>query len=335
MQQPGLVELLQQPDRAAQVDEAHWNTIVVVAKNSQLLGPLAAAMERAGVMAQLPNAVRVHLTLAVLIAQRRSEAALWEIENLRRAVDAQTQLVVLKGCAYVLCADRNAAGRMFSDMDILVPRAALERTEGDLIAAGWNPSLLSAYDERYYRDWMHEVPPMSHVRRHTTLDLHHAINPPVSRIHVPTDRLLPCVQEMRPGIFVLSRTDRVIHCALHMVQEGDAQKLLRDLYDLQQLVDQHFGNGIDALLERARSLGVAAVVQSALQAAAAVFSVGAAPAKTWLARNLEAAARGSALAAPIAQTWLLAYSHRIKMPARLLVPHLLRKSWLRVSNKSA
>ncbi|MCX7279124.1 MAG: nucleotidyltransferase family protein [Burkholderiales bacterium] len=328
MPSPGLVELLQQPARALQVDEAHWNDIVVSGQDKQLLGPLAAALVRAGVMPQLSKAVRLHLDLALLVAQRRREAALWEVENLRRVVDPETPLWVLKGCSYALCRDHIAAGRLFSDVDILVPRALLERTEGDLIAAGWTPSSLSAYDERYYRDWMHEVPPMAHVRRHTTLDLHHAINPPVSRVHVPTDRLQPSIVEVRPGIFVLGPTDRAIHCALHMVQEGDPQKLMRDLYDVQQLVQQHFNGDAGPVLERARSLGVASIVESALSAAAAVFSADGAVPKGWLACSLVSAARGNGISASVASVLLLAYSHWIKMPLRLLLPHLLRKAWL-------
>jgi len=161
-----------------------------------------------------------------------------------------------------------------------------------------------------------------------TLDLHHAINPPVSRVHVATDRLQPSIVEVRPGIFVLGPTDRAIHCALHMVQEGDPQKLMRDLYDVQQLVQQHFNGDAGPVLERARSLGVASIVESALSAAAAVFSADGAVPKGWLAYSLVSAARGNGISASVASVLLLAYSHWIKMPLRLLLPHLLRKAWL-------
>ena len=39
----------------------------------------------------------------------------------------------------------------------------------------------SAYDQRYYREWMHELPPLLHVRRQTALDVHHAIAPETAR----------------------------------------------------------------------------------------------------------------------------------------------------------
>jgi hypothetical protein len=34
-----------------------------------------------------------------------------------------------------------------------------------------------AYDQRYYREWMHELPPMQHLRRGNVIDVHHAILP--------------------------------------------------------------------------------------------------------------------------------------------------------------
>ena len=340
MPNPCLIDLLRAPALAAGVAEAHWNDIVVQATKAQMLGQLAAAIERAGCSGDLPAAVKLHLNLAILTATRRREAALWEVATLRRAIDADTPMVVLKGCAYAACGDANSAGRLFSDIDILVPHALLERAEGSLIGAGFNPSLVSAYDDRYYREWMHEVPPMAHVRRHTTVDLHHAINPPVSRRHVATAKLLPALEETSPGVFVLGATDRVIHCAIHLVQEGDAHKLLRDLYDLHLLLQQHAGTEalLATLWRRAEELGVLTLVRPAQQAAAAVFAVDGKQPKPdhWLGRSLVAAVLRSRPdpRVPLAEALLLAHSHWIKMPLQLLVPHLVRKAWLGATTKA-
>jgi hypothetical protein len=338
--QSRLIDLLREPALAANVAAAHWNDIVIQATNALMLGQLAAAIERAGCIGHVPPAVKLHLNLATLTSTRRREAALWEVAALRRAIDADTPMVVLKGCAYAACADVNSAGRQFSDIDILVPRALLDRAEGRLIGAGFNPSSVSAYDERYYREWMHEVPPMAHVRRHTTVDLHHAINPPVSRCHVDTAKLMPALQETSPGVFALGATDRVIHCAIHLVQEGDAHKLLRDLYDLHLLLQQHCGSetSLAALWRRADELGVLSLVRPAQQAAAAVFAVDANQPRPdhWLGRSLVAAALRPrpGPGAPLAEAVLLAHSHWIKMPLKLLLPHLVRKGWLGATGKA-
>lgn len=322
--------------------DEHWNEVVERGRKAQLLGQLAVSLQRAGMTCKAPAAVQRHLALAELASRRRSESALWEAATMRRAVDPRIPVVLLKGCAYLACADHNAAGRTFSDMDVLVRRHDLPAVEADLASVGWKPGRVNDYDLNYYRNWMHEVPPMEHVRRHTVIDLHHAINPPVSRFYINPDRLFERIVEVSPGTFVLSATDRVIHCALHLLQEGDPKKLLRDLYDLHLLLRQHHASAADSeqLHHRACELHVQRLVETAIGAARAFFSgeAGSIERAGWLQACVERAAREAngvtTIAGWLAGTALLAYSHWMKMPATLLVPHLVRKSLMRkTSNK--
>lgn len=327
-----LLDLLRTPGSAPLVPDADWNPLIETARRNQMLGQLAAALDRAGVLANLLPAVQRQLALERLTSAHRSASASWEARSLRRAIAPEVPVVVLKGCAYALAGDANADGRLFSDVDLMVPRAQIDATEGQLIAAGWKPSQQSAYDQRYYRLWMHEIPPMTHVRRSTTLDLHHTIVPVVSRFRVPDHVLLAGLQEVEPGLYVLGAFDRVVHCAVHLLQEGESRKLLRDLYDLHLLVTQHAATvaAHDALLARAAQLNLAPIVRAALDAAQALF--GQAPATLdWRARHLVTAARGTlapSWRARVADTVLLAHSHWMKMPLRLLVPHLAYKAVL-------
>ena len=331
-----LISLLQCPQRVSEVSDAQWNEIVETGRNSQLLGQLATALRRAGVFELVLPAVQRHLALDELTARRRAEAALWELKGMRRAIDPTIPLVVLKGCAYMAADDTNATGRLFSDVDLMVPRANLDTVESSLISVGWKPSRVNDYDLAYYRNWMHEVPPMEHVRRHTVCDLHHAINPPVSRYYIPPEKLFAHLVEVLPGIHVLSPVDRVIHCALHLLQEGEPKKLLRDLYDLHLLLQQHFGPDRDLtpLLLRAEELGVGAPTRTAVAAAQSLFvgnTTAQAP-KGWLQKQVEVAALSTLgqgrLSGDLADWAVLAHSHWMKMPLRLLVPHLARKTWL-------
>ena len=52
-----------------------------------------------------------------------------------------------------------AAGRLPSDLDILVPRTALPAAQNSLAAAGWRTVDMDEHDRLYYEDWSHEVPP--------------------------------------------------------------------------------------------------------------------------------------------------------------------------------
>lgn len=333
-----LIALLCTPENVAQVAESEWNELIETGRKTQLLGQLAAVLHSHQLMQQVPVAVQRHLALARLTVMRRNQSALWEIDNLRRAISPSIPLVLLKGCAYLAKGDQNAAGRLFSDIDVLVRHRNLPGVEADLMAVGWKPSRVNAYDQAYYRNWMHEVPPMVHVRRHTVVDLHHAINPPVSRFYIDPERFFDRLDEPRPGIFVLCTDDRVVHCALHVLQEGDPTKVIRDLYDLHSLLQQHHGSpqALDGLRQRSQALGVLHQVNAAIGAANTLFSVERdKPVPSgWLQASLVKVASlafgGTSLVGEGATLALLAYAHWIKMPVHILLPHLVHKSrtWL-------
>ena len=58
-----------------------------------------------------------------------------------------------------------------------------------LLDGGWQYDEVNDYDQRYYRDWMHETPPLIHKNRSMEVDLHHNIVPPVSRIKLDASKL--------------------------------------------------------------------------------------------------------------------------------------------------
>jgi len=331
-----LITLLRSPERVSEISDEQWNGVFEQGRKNQMLGQLAARLRQAEVFERVLPAVQRHLILAELTAKRRAEAALWELAGLRRAIDSSIPVVVLKGCAYVAAGDINATGRLFSDVDLMVPRQHLDAVESALISVGWKPSRVNAYDQAYYRNWMHEVPPMEHVRRHTVVDLHHAINPPISRHYVDPSLLMDALVEVKPGIFVLSPTDRVIHCALHLLQEGEPKKLLRDLFDLHLLLGQHHAGpeDLNKLYLRAEQLNVGGLVRAAVAAAHAIFANDSAQPHDggWLAGWAVQAALHSygrkTWQGEWANTVVLAHSHWMKMPMHLLVPHLIRKAWI-------
>ena len=337
MQPRELIALLRSPTAAHRIAAEHWNQILVQGRQGLLLGQLAALLQRSGQLEQLLPPVRRLLELELLVAKRRGESAVWELGVMRRAIEPGVPVVVLKGCAYLVANDLNSAGRSFSDVDLLVEKTHLPQVELALVAAGWKPGAVDAYDARYYREWMHEIPPMAHVRRHTVIDLHHAINPPISRFYVDPAALLAGLVPTEAGVQVLAPLDRVVHCALHLIQEGETPKLLRDLFDLHLLVAQHCGDrtGWAALAARSQVLGVLGQVGAAVGAAQHIFAPesqlelrGHLP-TSWLEPVLVAASRQplgmGGVSGQIAAWLLLAHSHWIKMPVHILLPHLVRK----------
>jgi hypothetical protein len=100
---------------------------------------------------------------------------------------------------------------------------------------------LDAHDQRYYREWSHEVPPMQHPVHAVELDLHHNILPPVARTTVDADRLL---QRLRPSRWapwsVFDPADQMLHSAAHLFLDAEPRDRVRDLVDLDGL-GRHFG----------------------------------------------------------------------------------------------
>ena len=75
-----------------------------------------------------------------------------------------------------------ASGRVFADVDILIAQPLLGEAESLLTLQGWMSDKLDAYDQRYYRQWMHELPPLQHMRRSSVIDVHHAILPETAAV---------------------------------------------------------------------------------------------------------------------------------------------------------
>ena len=94
MPQLELITLLQTPVNAKKVEAAQWNLILVQARQSMLLGQLAAWLQRNEQLDRLLPAVRKHLELELLTARRRGESAIWELGVMRRAIEPEVPVVV-------------------------------------------------------------------------------------------------------------------------------------------------------------------------------------------------------------------------------------------------
>ena len=345
-----LLRALREPRSMADFDNSTWDLVVRQAAAAGLLGRLGALATQHGVQPELPAAVWRHMQAMLTIAGQQQRAVRWELAQLTQTLaDLEGPVLLLKGAAYAAAGLPPAAGRLFSDIDLLVPRAQLDAAEAALMLGGWVGSHHSAYDQRYYRQWMHELPPMMHIRRRTVLDVHHSLLPPTARIRTPAEPIIAAAQALEefPRFCVPDALDQVLHSATHLFHEGEWEHGLRDLVDLDALLR---AGAVDIgywerLLARAEQLNLGRplfyglrycrrLLATPVPDEAAAHCPGrpsASAARLMDSLFLPAFATAhhscrlkSSGAAAVA---LYVRSHWLRMPLRLLLPHLAHKAW--------
>lgn len=268
---PLLIEAFRRPGTLAGLGLAEWDLLLRQAGSARLVTSLRTLLAGRGLLDSVPHAARIHLDWAQTLAERHRRAVHWEVEQIHRALHGlAVQPILLKGAAYAAAGLPPAEGRMFSDIDILVPKDKLDEVEAALMMHGWVSTHTDAYDQRYYREWMHELPPMQNMKRDTLIDVHHAILPETTRATPDPARLRAAAVaiEAGTGFQVLAPADMVLHSATHLFY-GEFEHGLRDLVDIDRLL-QHFGADPafwNALVPRARELELGRPLFYAVRAA--------------------------------------------------------------------
>lgn len=343
-----LTDIVLNPTGARALSEADWDLLVRQARHANLLGRLFQLLQDRDLLAETLPRARSHLQSAAAMADRQHQSVRHEARLLRDTLaEIGLPLILLKGAAYVMAGLPAARGRVFADLDILVPKAMLSETESALMQCGWASATLDAYDQRYYRRWMHELPAMQHMHRGTALDVHHTILPPTSRLHPDPAALIADSVEVPgwPGVRTLAPCDMVLHSAAHLFHEGEADNLLRDLSDLDLLM-RHFAAAEpdfwSRLVARARQLGLTIPLRLALrytkqilqtpvpvEILAAVAADQAQGLLDYLYRRALQPQHASTAdwATPACRRLLYLRAHWLRMPPHLLALHLARKAF--------
>ncbi|MFZ6673015.1 nucleotidyltransferase domain-containing protein [Undibacterium sp. Xuan67W] len=254
-----LLRSLHEPELSQSFTLSDWDLLIRQARAANILGSLYYLFKEKNLLPSVPDQALRHLLWAEKVAQKHRHAVQWEVHMIANALkDTDVPVVLLKGAAYVMADLPAAQGRLFSDIDIIAPKDALDAVEAALMLHGWESTHHDKYDQRYYRQWMHELPPMQHVKRMTVVDLHHAILPETAAVHPDSKKLLDATICLKNDsqIRILAPVDMVLHSMVHLFYEGEFHHGLRDLIDIQRLF-AHFGKNPffwSALVPRAREL---------------------------------------------------------------------------------
>jgi len=347
-----LLAALHRPASMADLSLAQWDVLIRQGRRADLLARIGENARLHGVWDATPAQPRRHLESAMKLATRQHLELHHEVQAISRALQPLGEpAVLLKGAAYTLAGLAAARGRMVSDVDILVPRHRLTEVESALMMAGWVQTNRDAYDQQYYRKWMHELPPLRHVKRGSVLDVHHAILPPTARLK--PDSALLLVDTVAAGederIRVLGKPDMVLHSAAHLFHEGELEMGLRGLVDLDALL-REFGQEESfwpALQARAQVLDLEGPLHQALRYTRLLMQT---PAPDGMEAELGLAARRRSAVmrpglqdalflrallpdhatasdrwTPLARWFLYLRGHWLRMPPALLAWHLMRK----------
>ena len=238
---PLIVQALRQPDKSVYLDLTDWDLLIRQARQANLLARLHALLDERGLLDRVPQQPLAHLRWSYIVAERRTQAIRQEVILISRALTRTGPFVLMKGTAYLMAGLPPARGRLFSDIDLMVAKENLNQVEADLMLHGWATTHHDAYDQRYYRTWMHELPPMMHTKRLSVIDVHHAILPETAFLHPDSQKLLQAALfiDGYPGLKILAPVDMVLHSATHLFHEAEFDKGLRDLADIDSLL-RHF-----------------------------------------------------------------------------------------------
>ncbi len=355
MSPPVLLRLLRDPGCAGQLSPQEWDLVIRQARAARLLARIEPLCRVADNWEDLPLRVRDNVRGERVWADYYQVRVRWELHAVRRALrDLEIPLMLLKGAAYLVAELPPSEGRTLSDLDLLVRREDLERVEVRLQEQGWESRLEDDYDQRYYREWMHEIPPLVHPRRGVEVDLHHNLLALTGRYRVPAASLWREARPLEPGLLLPAPTDLILHSAVHLVVSDELRGGLRDLFDIHQLYLHYRDREADfdqRLAERARELGVARPFWYVVQAAHRLLGTpfppsllepppGEAPGALTarLMNHLVAKVLTPRLPTeprPALAQWLLyVRSHWVRMPPGLLASHLMRKGWRRLHGEA-
>ena len=339
-----LLRLLRDPAQLKNLSPQDLSRALDAAESARLLGWFVNQLAAGPILDDRPRWLTERLVHIHALVAEYDRAVKWEIDRLDRALTtAGITWVLLKGAGYLAAGLPNGHGRRVADLDVLVPERELSRAEAQLRQHGWDFPELDPYDERFYRTWMHELPPLIHRDRGAVVDLHHAVLPRTSRLHPSSVRLFERSVGVGGCIRVLCPSHMVLHAAAHLFHDGEIAGAIRDLVDLDILLRCFGGDPAfwTDLMQEATTLQLTRPAYYALRYTKRLLNTPIpgdvleavagwappVPVRLTMDALVETTLHGrGALGADVSALALYIRSHWLRMPPLLLARHLTRKA---------
>lgn len=354
-----LVQVLRSPRSINNFNTQDWNLLLRQAHSSKMLTRLSNSFYNHNVINLVPEKVLNHINseqvkVAYLQAQVKRE-----VQELNELFDElNINAIYLKGTAYLLAELPVAEGRVFSDIDILINQSDIDKVEISLKCRGWKSQKTEDHDQEYYRKYMHEIPPLQNILRGTVIDIHHNILPVCNDKKIDIDLLtdnsltLNDINTHKYQNQILAPDAMFLHSAIHLFHEGELEQGLRGLSDLDILFsyfeenETNFSQQLINLSEKINqqeSLFYAwryldKVLNRQLPKAAQLFvssyqeKIKSLAITDFIFLNLLDVHHSTRASWKFSIAVIIAYwrGHLLRMPLRLLIPHLIKKLWLQL-----
>ncbi|WP_414828092.1 nucleotidyltransferase family protein [Alteromonas sp. H39] len=351
------IAILINPTLGKSFSLAQWRDAILFFRHAKLLATLYYRIVECDVdlYQSLPEKVRRHLYSAWVYAARQKLQTDYEVRQLTTLLNASdVKPIFLKGAAYAAEGLNASNGRVMSDLDILVARDQLAEAEKAFVDDHWQVKPLSDYDEKYYREFAHEIPPLFNPITETTVDLHHNLYLPISGRAPKIELFLARTRETATDITVFEAEAMVLHSCIHLILNEDFSGALRDLFDIHLLCEEFDSAEFHtSLFELAKSAGLLLELYYCLALRAHVFKH-----RSPLLSKLEALSVTKKLTTRFTlvllkqaivpahfttETWKRRLSrfaiyirgHYLKMPLRRLSVHFLIKAYVGIFKRSA
>lgn len=349
-----LVEIYKNPSLLADFDHEQWESLLSEAHCHIMFGRVCYFLKRDGLFDLIPEKIQWHFSSAEKLCIAHAKDIEIETEHIINALKFNgVSPIFLKGASYLLAGDEASKGRLFSDVDIYIDKDKLPGVETVLGWNGWVSEKLSAHDEHYYRNWMHEIPPKVHKSRGITLDVHYSLTPLTSRISFNNAKFR---ERIADDSYILNPEDRLLHCIVHLFMETEFDKGIRDLTDIDLLIKQ-FSKDDDSFWEKAHDraaiLGVGrlyfyglrytnlildtSICGKAMVNAKKQWGPNAVTLKLtdWIFQKVLVfpLSRARSWNIRMAHTMAFLRGHWLKMPLHLLIYHFSIKGWLSIRGK--
>lgn len=251
----------------AQALPADWHQLLIALRRHGLLAKAYYQLGKKIEAKNIPEPVYRQLRAGAKYADKQQQSLFYELFLLESlSEEVKFPCLLLKGAAYRALALPMSYGRLFSDIDILVPADCFNEMRNKLFFKGFYEPAMSDYDRHYYLKWSHQNPPLHHFERDTVIDLHHQIFPTASALKLNIKPFFEKAIQIKGSYFKVPCIEHLfVHAAVHLFLQEETHRSVKDIIDINALFNEVAKRNLSqSLQEQSALIGAESAVINAV-----------------------------------------------------------------------